>query len=636
MVSPSSASVPAPPVRNRSPSKTSSQHSIGRLSQFRFLPADTVANLIRRSPDPEDSSWLQLVLHLTGAEAVFLLERSPSAGEFLVAAAAMLARPADEERVVEVVRRLAVRAHGANKPVWRKFTTSERSRLGVAVPIERDGSEEGGASFCLALVTAPAADGEAAAMAAVLQAATVWPFYGELRERHASEKRIFGRASAFLELQARCAGSLDFEGAAAQLADHLREIVDCDVFAVFLRKRGGRVRLAALAGAEADAKGENVLAMEAAARRSLRTGESQVMEDIRVGGDAFLCGPLHLLAEGFEARGWMLAPLREESGRVVGAWLALWRTPAQAFGEKRRFLEAAAPQAASLLRLLRKAKPSGVRANVLRLWERATLSARRCAILGGALLLAAALFPVRDRVNAPCEVQPQVRRVVTAPFQSSLSRAHVKTGETVHLGQALAELDGRELRYELSEVTAQRSRALKRADQALSAGDVAKAQMAELEAEGFRQRQLLLEERIDSLTIRAPLEGMVLRGELERAEGAPVEMGDPLFELAPSGRMIVELAVPESEVIRVAVGRPVEFKVDAFSGRTFRAEIYRVAPRSETVNGDNVFICEAELAEPGELRPGMQGNGRVLGGRRPAMAVLLRPAVEWLRLRFLW
>ncbi|MEQ8660499.1 MAG: biotin/lipoyl-binding protein, partial [Gammaproteobacteria bacterium] len=72
--------------------------------------------------------------------------------------------------------------------------------------------------------------------------------------------------------------------------------------------------------------------------------------------------------------------------------------------------------------------------------RRLAVAATVCAV---AVLVGA--WPVRDRVAAEVELQPELQRVLAAPFDAVLAETLVRAGDRVTAGQALVRLDGREL-----------------------------------------------------------------------------------------------------------------------------------------------------------------------------------------------
>jgi multidrug resistance efflux pump len=191
----------------------------------------------------------------------------------------------------------------------------------------------------------------------------------------------------------------------------------------------------------------------------------------------------------------------------------------------------------------------------------------------------------------------------------------VEPGDVVDCDQVLGRMDGKEIRWELATITAERERVAKAHDVNLAAGKVAAAQIDRLEFERLDQKRQLLEHRFEHLEIKSPLEGLVLSGDLKRSEGVPVTMGQRLYEIAPLDEMIVEVLVPDAEIQFVAEEQNVVVRLDAFPGRQWPGRLTRVHPRSEVREDKNVFIGEVRL--PNDellLRPGMKGAVKIASG----------------------
>ena len=92
--------------------------------------------------------------------------------------------------------------------------------------------------------------------------------------------------------------------------------------------------------------------------------------------------------------------------------------------------------------------------------------------------------------------------------------------------------------------------------------------------------------------------------------------GEALFEIAPLGTMIAEIAVPESEIAEIRSGLQVEFFLHSFPARAMQGEIVRVYPRAEIREHQNVFVTEVYLEDPqGLYRPGMHGRASIVCDR---------------------
>ena len=151
----------------------------------------------------------------------------------------------------------------------------------------------------------------------------------------------------------------------------------------------------------------------------------------------------------------------------------------------------------------------------------------------------------------------------------------------------------------------------------MAAGKVAAAQVARLEWERLDQKRRLLESRSEHLEIKSPLDGVVIRGDLERSEGVSVTVGHPLFEIAPLDQMVFELAIPDDDISHVQPGQEVEVQVEGLAGSRFRGTLAAIHPRAEIRDGRNVFLGEVVLDNAQQiLRPGMKGHAKIRGPQK--------------------
>jgi multidrug resistance efflux pump len=234
-------------------------------------------------------------------------------------------------------------------------------------------------------------------------------------------------------------------------------------------------------------------------------------------------------------------------------------------------------------------------------------------VLAGIVLLIAVLCcPWPYRVKCDCELQPVVRRYVAAPFDATLERSYVEPGDLVSQDQLLARIDGREIRWELAGMAAEQTKASKQRDGHRAAHEFGSAEVARYEMERLALKTELLEYRGDNLDIRSPIDGIVITGDLKKAEGVPLTVGQTLFEIAPLDRMIVEIAVPEEEIRHVRTGQAVEIVLEAFPRERLQGTLARIHPRSELKETEHVFVAEFDLSNPdARLRPGMHGKARI-------------------------
>lgn len=256
------------------------------------------------------------------------------------------------------------------------------------------------------------------------------------------------------------------------------------------------------------------------------------------------------------------------------------------------------------------------------------------AMIATALLAMAFLLmtPWPYTMKVSCKAEPQTRRIVGAPHDGIVESASIRAGAFVQEKQILAMMDSKEILWEISTLTAEKNRYRKEYDKELAADNTAKAHIALLEVERIQRKLHLLEHREQSHAILAPISGMVLTGELEKLSGAPVRMGQALFEVAQLDPLRIELEVPAIDYFYLKAGQEVSIRFEGFIAEDFQAVIASVRPRSEVRDNRNVFVAELELENSDfRIRPGVQGYATITGDRFPIAWNLFHKAWEALR-----
>jgi multidrug efflux pump subunit AcrA (membrane-fusion protein) len=475
----------------------------------------------------------------------------------------------------------------------------------MGVPIQY--AEGGGA---LLAVSDDVANAETTAASVELAAAylVLWQTRYQLADREIEAQDT----AAVAELLGRLATSRDLSMACYELVNELQRSLGCQQVVLGLRHRRHTCRVAAMSGAgQIDRRSDRVRALEAVCDESAVRGALTVWPP---GDDADRHAMLaHKHLAGTAAAGCVVsAPIVDEQGTLQGAWIFLGDDDFHQRAYALRLIEAGGPLVGSSLALLKRAERGR-----LHQWVRSAGRALRTgtgwALLLACLLAVAGMFlPLPYKVNCDCELQPVVRRYVAAPFDATLERSLVEPGDLVAADQLLAKIDGREIRWELAGVTAERTRAAKQRDGHMATHEFGEAELARYEMERLDHKARLLEHRGNHLEIRSPIDGIVISGDLKKAEGVPLTVGQTLFEIAPLHEMIVEIAVPEDDVRHVEVGHTVQVVLDAFPREKFTGNLIRIHPRSEIQETEHVFIGEFELDNPHHLlRPGMHGTATI-------------------------
>ena len=141
--------------------------------------------------------------------------------------------------------------------------------------------------------------------------------------------------------------------------------------------------------------------------------------------------------------------------------------------------------------------------------------------------------------------------------------------------------------------------------------------------------------RVASTAIQPP-EGRSIRGDLSRSIGAPVEQGETLFEVAPLDNYRLVLSVDERDIAHLAHAQTGTLVLNALPKQSWLYTLSSVASAVPSETGDRLFRVEAKLDKPnGELRPGMEGLGKILVGQESAAYLASRRFLNWVRLN-LW
>jgi multidrug resistance efflux pump len=146
----------------------------------------------------------------------------------------------------------------------------------------------------------------------------------------------------------------------------------------------------------------------------------------------------------------------------------------------------------------------------------------------------------------------------------------------------------------------------------------------------------LTEARLARTQLIAPFDAVVTEGDWSQRQGAPVERGDVLFELAPLDGYRIVLEVEERDISHVHQGQAGALALTALPGEPLPLTVRRIIPITVAEDGRTFFRVEADLEAPREgLRPGMEGVAKLDAGERQRIQAWSRPVVDALGL-WLW
>lgn len=254
------------------------------------------------------------------------------------------------------------------------------------------------------------------------------------------------------------------------------------------------------------------------------------------------------------------------------------------------------------------------------------------------------LIGMRTAVVKREALAPELRTVgIVAPSERGLAVIQTRfagwievlkveqTGQKVRKGQVLATIYSPELLVAQQEYL----NALKWANKPgggqasdLSA-DLARDARKRLELLGISDTEIDAIERtreaVRAIAIRSPVGGYVI--EKNAVQGADVQPGAVLFQVADLSTVWVLADVYEYEIDHVKVGQPASVELASYGGEKFAGKVTFVYPSLNAAT--RTLRVRLELENPGlRLRPGMYGNVLLQSERTDALVVPAEAVVD--------
>ena len=232
--------------------------------------------------------------------------------------------------------------------------------------------------------------------------------------------------------------------------------------------------------------------------------------------------------------------------------------------------------------------------------------------------------PVSEAVYGTGTVEPERWAKVVPLQRRRLIEICRCEGQAVRVGQILARQDDAEERNQLQEMEInheQLDRNLKRArDDKAPKADIEQRETA---LDQSRSRIAAQRARLDTLLLKAPMDGMVLRrdGEVGEIVG-PTEV--PFWVGQPTPLQVVA-EINEEEIVKVSVGQRVFLRTEAFDGQALRAEVAAVTPKGDPLR--KTFRTYLRLPPQTPLRIGMTVEANIIFREKPSALVVPSEAV---------
>lgn len=257
---------------------------------------------------------------------------------------------------------------------------------------------------------------------------------------------------------------------------------------------------------------------------------------------------------------------------------------------------------------------------------------RRAALLAGvaALLVFLIAFPLPLRIEGTAVVAPAHAAHVGTQVEGVIRQVNVREGEVVKKGTVLASLEDWEFQSALAAAKAKYETAVSLMDRALAGSDGTEAGIQRAQADYWQSEVARAQQLLNETVVRSPLDGVVATPQIENLIGRKLKFGDTFAEIVDNSHALVDIRVDDVDIALVHSGEKVSIKLDGFPAQTFRGEVVVVSPQAQLQGEARVFYARVGVSNPGGvLLAGMQGNGKISTGWRPAGVVMFRRLATW-------
>jgi hypothetical protein len=250
------------------------------------------------------------------------------------------------------------------------------------------------------------------------------------------------------------------------------------------------------------------------------------------------------------------------------------------------------------------------------------------------LIIGSTLHTQMFRVNADAAIEASVRRAVVSSFPSFLIEVEKRAGDLVERGDVLARLDIEDLQLERIKWAGEQDKLAREYRANLAQRDRSKVQVLEARRAQAQAQIDLVDSQISRAVLRAPVDGVVVSGDLSQALGSPVDRGELLFEVASLENYRLVLHLDEADVGWINADSQGQLRLRSLTNQTFAFQVTAITPVSESGEGANTFRVEAVLSEvPDSLRPGMEGVAKIDVEPRSLAWIWTHSFVQWVRMQ---
>jgi len=238
---------------------------------------------------------------------------------------------------------------------------------------------------------------------------------------------------------------------------------------------------------------------------------------------------------------------------------------------------------------------------------------------------------VVESVDVSATLEPVESVDVSFESLGMIEQLEVSEGDRVEKGQKLAQLDNSVVYMQLKEARTQL--AIVEEDEKLARRswddlDPEVRESKKLASKAARAQVSSLVRQIGKRTLVAPMSGMVSQVFVDRGETVSATM--PIVRIISPEGVYLEANVPESDIVRLALGQKAEVTFDALEDEeVFKAEIQEIEPEATVIQDVVYYVVAFDLLDDDtRLKPGMSADIVVEVSRSENALYLPRRAVH--------
>jgi len=460
-------------------------------------------------------------------------------------------------------------------------------------------------------------------------------------------------SAGILKLQDSLLGELRPELLCEATANHLVDILPCDLALVLCFKRG-KWRLLAASNQDAiDSRStQSQVFASLASSLPVETNGAVHPDSAREPIDRLTAS---LAAASFGAAAWCHLGTSKRSGPNT-MLLGLWH-------ETPPFLAAAGITLASCAERLRKAMDAATLhqsiplrpffsslGRIARAWGEDRRRRVVAFVIAPIVVLAAILlFPVPFKIKADCVVVPSQLIAVVAESDGRVTEVLVHEGEEVEPGQILARQEDLDFATQLEVSRQQLARWNVEAARAQALGQEAERKLADLSGRREQANIKRLQYLRNRTELKSPIRGSVLTKGIKDRAGEALQKGQVFCEVGSTQSFELQLDVQQKdagfvlEALQKGETLPVTFLLQSHARRSLRGELTGLDAFSqlpELREYQSVFTARLPISASStrdtglELKAGYTGKASIRVGKRPLGWVLSRPLRQLLSLHW--